>query len=239
MRIQFDFKMTQIPRAYRLGILSIIKEMIRKGSEEFYEDFFIKNRQKMKAFSHSSYIQNLEIKDDTIIGDRLILTISSPSYEFIMHLMNGSERSNQYIYQGYELELRNKRLLPNPPKLSSIVTFKTLSPILIEDRNQQPLLDTDEQFEQEFNYYANLQLKELYNRPLHEQIYILQSSMKKVVLQENLHQSQTNPVFITANQGLLQLKGHPNDLRAIYDLGIGRRRSLGLGLLNIEEVIYQ
>lgn len=238
MRVQFIFHMKELNRAYRLGILSIIKQMIRQGSEDFYQKFFVNCRHKMKAFAYASYIRNMQINGETITGDELVLTISSTSYEFIMYLVNGSSRHNTYSYQGNNLELKSKRLLPKPPPFTSIVTFKTLSPLLIENHEQKPLLANDEGFEQEFNYYSSLILNEFFNRDLYQPIKIIQSSMKKVVLQENLHQTGDKPIFITANHGLLTLNGHPEDLKIIHDLGAGRRRSLGLGLLKVEEVIY-
>lgn len=238
MRMQFEFSISSLPKGYRLGVLSIIKEMLRQGSEVYYKQMFEVNKRAMKPFAHASYIQNIKVKQDEIAGDKLVLTISSPFYEFIMHLMNGSQRNTLYTYHGYEFELKHKRLLPNPPELSTIVTFKTLSPLHLEDRNKKPLLVNDRSFEKELNYYAHLLVKKVYDRNLYDPIQILRSSMKKVVLQENLHQSQKTPIFITANHGLLQLKGHPEDLKVLYEGGVGKRRSLGLGLLDIEEVTY-
>lgn len=238
MRIRFEFDMSYLPVAYRLGLLSIIKEMVRTSSESFYSHVFEGNKNLMKPFAHASYIRNIGINGGEITGTELALTVSSSSYEFMMHLMNGSERETVYNYRGFKLKLKNKRLLPNPPSFSSIITFKTLSPLLIEDERRKPLLAGDELFEQEFNYFAQLIVKEFYYRSLHEPLQVQQTSMKKVVIKESLHQEQTTPIFMTVNQGLIQVKGHPEDLQAIYHMGIGRRRSLGLGLLDIEEVTY-
>lgn len=238
MRIQFEFKFSRLPISYRLGMLSIIKEMVGQGSNNYYNKIFIEGSKKMKPFSFSPYIKSIEIDNYEIKGERLFLTISSPDYEFIMHLMNGSQRNTSYHYQRYELELVNKHLLPKPSEFSTRVIFKTLSPLLIEDRKGNPLLAEGENFEQEFNYYANLVISEFYNRNLYQPIHIEFSSMKKFVIKENLHQNQSSPIFITANHGLLGLKGHPEDFSALYELGVGRRRSLGLGLLSVEEVIY-
>lgn len=238
MRIQFVFSINKLPISYRLGTLSIIKEMIRQGSSKFYNKIFEKNKDKMKPFSHATYINNLKFVENEIHGDKLVLTVSSSSYEFIMYLMNGSQRNTTYKYKDYNLELIQKRLLPKPPEFTSVVTFKTGSPILIEDVNNKPLLIKDNNFEEEFNYYAQLLTKELFNRNLYEPIKIIKASMKKVVIKENVHQSLNNPIYMTANHGLIQLKGSPQDLKIIYENGIGLRRSLGLGLLNVEEVTH-
>lgn len=238
MRIQFEFKMDKLPLYYRLGMLSIIKEMIRSGSRDYYQLVFQKNKQEMKPFTHASFIKNLSINNNEIYGERLILTVSSPSYEFIMHLMNGSQRSEEYRYKNHSLTLIKKRLLPKAPKLTNIVTFRTASPILIENKIGVPLLANEKTFEKEFNYYANLATLELLNRDLKEPIQIINSAMKKVVIKEKLHHNDNRDIYLTANQGILKLKGHPEDLAFIYENGVGRRRSLGLGLLEIKEVEY-
>jgi|SRR5690625_547113 len=239
MRIQFEFNIEKLPLSYRLGTLSVLKEMIHTGSSKFYDYLFIKNKTKMKPFTHASYVQNLKLSEDEIFGEKLILTVSSSSYEFIMHLMNGSHRKTNYQYKNFKLTLTQKRLLPKPPKFSPIITFKTGSPVLIETKDKKPLLGNEKGFEKEFNYYAELLSNELYNRNLFESLKIINIATKKVVIKEHLHQDQGRPIYLTANHGLIQLQGHPEDLKLIYENGIGRRRSLGLGLLNIEEVTYQ
>lgn len=238
VRIQFEFTMTKLPIGYRLGMLSIIKEMVRSGSVNYYHHIFNENKHEIKPFVHSTYIKNVTLKENEIHGERLHLTISSPSHEFMMYLINGSKKLESYEYKGYKLVLKQKRLLPKPPEFTELVTFSTASPLLIENKYGKPLLANDPAFETEFNYYANLVATELYQRKLFKPIEIVKSSMKKVVLKEKLHHDDDNDIFITTNHGLLTLKGHPNDLKMIYESGIGRRRSLGLGLLNIKGVDY-
>src|SRR5690625_5516006 len=118
--------MEKLPIAYRLGMLSIIKEMIYKGSKSYYQNLFVENEQSLKPFAHATFIQNISIKDEKIFGDRLFLTVSSPSYEFMMHLMNGSSRGDIYKYQKFIFELRRKRVLRSRPSFGYTVLFKTV-----------------------------------------------------------------------------------------------------------------
>ena len=238
LRIQFEFQMEKLPIAYRLGMLSIIKEMIHKGSKQYFHKLFNKNKRELKPFSHATFIRNLQIDNDELQGDRLYLTISSPSYEFIMHLINGSGRRTTYKYKDFSLTLISKRLLPSSPQFTDKVTFKTLSPILIENKERQPLQASDPTFELELNYYATLLAKELFNRNLFQPIKLIGTNMKKVVIKENVHQEQTDNIFFTGNEGLIQLSGDKEDLKLLYDCGIGLRRSLGFGLLDVEGVTY-
>lgn len=239
LRVQFEFDMKKLPLAYRLGTLSIIKEMIRNGSEQYFHKIFVKDKRKLKPFGFSTFISNLEIKTNTIYGDRFLLTVSSPSYEFMMHLANGSERGKKYQYKDYSLTLLQKRLLPDPPEFNDVVLFKTLSPLLIENKRQKPLFAKDPMFEKEFNYYANLLCQEFFNRNLYQPVEIQRLKMRKTVVKEYIHQKHKDYLFFTGNEGLIQIKGDKRDLRAIYDYGIGLRRSLGFGLLDVEEVGYK
>lgn len=229
--------MNVLPIAKGLTILSFIKEMIHQGSPKYYEWLFIKNKGKMKPFSYATFIQDLAISGDEISGTELHVTISSNSYEFIMHLTNGSQKGKTYSYGKYSVTLKSKMLLHRKNISSENVIFKTLSPILVEDKNGKPILATEKQFQDEFQYIAQLILKELYHREPKLPIQVLQTMMTKQVLKENLHQQQEKPLFLTVNKGLLHLHGHPDDLQALYDSGISFRRSLGLGLLELVEEV--
>src|SRR5690625_402866 len=233
MRVQFTFKMTSIPLLYRMGMLSVIKEMIKTGSPTYYEQLFIQNKSNMTNFSYVTYISKLKIEGEYIYGEELHLTITSPSYEFIMHLLNGSQRETVYDIKGSELILKRKRLLPKTVIEDDLITFKTLSPILLESKEGEPVLATDENFQTEFQYLADLILKEVIMRKPIQPIRVLQTMMEKQVLKENLHQIQANPLYLTVNKGYIQLQGEPDDLQALYDAGISMRRSLGLGLLEM------
>ncbi|MEN1969261.1 CRISPR-associated endoribonuclease Cas6 [Lentibacillus sp. N15] len=237
MRVQMVFEMMQIPVAYRLGTLSIIKEMIRNGSEDYYDRLFNKAKRKMKPFSYSTFIPNLVIEGEIIRGTELHLNISSPNYEFIMFLVNGAQKGRNYFIREAELTLKKKRLLPENRISKTNVIFKTLSPILIETKKGKPVLATDDEFKKEFQYVANLVITEVFGRAPKQSIEVVQTMMTKQIMKENLHQKQNSALYLTANKGLLQLQGDPEDLQCLYDAGVSMRRSLGLGLLDIVEEV--
>jgi CRISPR-associated endoribonuclease Cas6 len=236
VRVQFRFQLTSFPLCYRLGTLSIIKEMIRNGSESYYHEVFERQSLNMKPFAYSTYFKNLQLCDDKIISDELVLTVSSSSYDFVMHLLNGSYKQKEFEYKDYPLRLIGKRLMPRRSIQSNIVTFKTLSPILIESKEKKPILSTDKNFDKEFQYISTKMIESLYHRKPYQPIRVKNTSMVKQVIKEDLHNRHGKPIYLTANKGLLELEGHCEDLQCIYDSGVGFRRSLGLGLLEIEEV---
>ncbi|MFS0612766.1 CRISPR-associated endoribonuclease Cas6 [Lederbergia ruris] len=235
--MQLIFDMRRIPIAYRLGTLSIIKEMIRNGSEDYYDRLFNKDKRKMKPFSYSAFISNLAVEDGMICGTELHLNISSPHYEFIMFLVNGAQKGRTYFIKEAELTLKKKRLLPETRISKTNVIFKTLSPILIETKHGKPVLATDDGFKKEFQYVANLIIAEVFGREPKQPIEVVQTMMTKQIMKENLHQKQNSALYLTANKGLLQLQGNPEDLQCLYDAGVSMRRSLGLGLLDVVEEV--
>lgn len=237
MRIEFRFKINEIPIGYRLGILSIIKEMIYNGSNEYYQKIFEQKKLNPKPFAYSTYIKNLSIKDQYITGDELVVTVSSSSYEFMLNLLNGSKKRREYAYKNHDFLLISKRMLPVHKITSNSVIFRTKSPILVESKNKRPVLSKEPSFEREFRYICSLLIKELYHRQPFEPIQVIKTAMKKQVIKESLHQEIKSPIYLTTNKGLIHLKGHPDDLQAIYDNGVGFRRSLGLGLLDVVEEV--
>lgn len=237
MRVQLVFEMSEISVTYRLGTLSIIKEMVRKGSSKYYAYLFMQNKKEMKPFTYSTYITDLTIQQEKIFGKELHLTISSPDYEFIMRLMNGCKKGEVYHMKNSNLTLKKKRLLPKTSISKSSVIFRTLSPVLIETKQGKPLLATDDKFNNEFKYAAHLILHRIYGKEPIKPIQVQQTMMTKQVIKENLHQEQNRPLYLTANKGLIQLQGHPDDLQCLYDAGVSMRRSLGFGLLEIVEEV--
>lgn len=236
MRVEFRFQIKELPIGYRLGILSIIKEMIRLGSEQYYEEIFIKKEKDIKPFSYATYIHNLLIHHDKIYGDQLVLTVSSSSYEWFMHLINGSSKMKEFYYKNNCFLFKSKRMLPSYTIKQPIATFSTKSPLLLESKDKKPVLSNDSNFEKELQYISSLIIEELYNRKPYQPLRVLNTSMKKQVIKENLHNDQNELLYLTTNKGYIQLEGHPDDLQAIYENGVGYRRSLGLGFLDIKEV---
>lgn len=233
MRVRLTFQMTAFPLHQRLAALSIIKEMIRSASKEYYHQIFEVNRNGIKPYAFSIFIKNLKVVDEVILGNELQLTISSPSTEFIFMLINGSQNKKVYQYKEYSLLLKRLELLKEDEIKGSIVDFNTLSPILVEDRDQKPLMPTSPNYEQELQYTAQLIISTIHQRPLLKPISIRDAQLHKQVIKESFHQDSKQELFFTAYKGRIVLEGHPEDLTCIYQTGLGRRTNLAFGLLQV------
>ncbi|WP_047153416.1 CRISPR-associated endoribonuclease Cas6 [Aneurinibacillus tyrosinisolvens] len=241
MKLRLTFKIDKLPVSYRLGILSIIKECIRRSSEDFYTNFFEVNKAQIKPFTFSTYFKKMRMDDEYIYAEQLDVTISSSSYEFIMHLFNGSQDEKTFTYRDFQLRLIGIRMLQDKkltPRTSAVV-FRLLSPLLLENKQNKPVLISSPDFENELNYICELTIKRIQGRSLRKPIRIQSSRLTKQVVKEAFHleDSPIKTLYFTAQKGWIQLEGHYEDLQCLYDCGIGHRTQLGFGLVEVEEVI--
>jgi CRISPR-associated endoribonuclease Cas6 len=229
--------MSAFPLHQRLAALSVIKEMIRSASKEYYKRIFEENRNQIKPYAFSLFFKNFKIDGHQIQADELQMIISSPHVEFFMHLLNGSQNNKTYQYKEYTVILKRLELLKEKEIKKSIVVMKTLSPILIEDRDKKPLAPTSPYYEQELQYTAQLIVSSIQHRPLLRPILLKDTQLHKQVIKESFHQDLSQELFFTAYKGILVLEGHPEDLNCLYQSGLGKRTNIGFGLVEVMEEI--
>lgn len=166
---------------------------------------------------------------------QLQLTVSSHDHAFILHLYNGSQLNKQLQYRKYPVQLVRTQLLPEKKIRNQEVTFQLASPLLIEDKLGKPVTPGSSQYAQELNYISNLAVQAYHNRSLHRPLKVKQHSLRKQVIKENFHQDTNQPLYFTTYKGAIKLEGHPEDLKCLYDCGIGWRTNLGFGLANLQD----
>lgn len=245
MRIGVEYKTDKIPVAYQMLIVSLIKEAIKKEDKEYYNKLYLyeentANKQ-TKNFCCSLFMKGFKKREDVfIISDRIIFNISSPDYRFMVNLYNGLLKKDEFRYKG-EFILNKVRinLVKEKEVTSNIVTFSTLSPIFIQDKDHIALEINDENYEKELNYIANETLKNYRGYGLKEVLKFKPINMKKRVVKEDIRVFRENtkkPFFyVNAYAGVFQLEGDVNDLRDIYALGLGFKRNQAFGMLEVVE----
>jgi CRISPR-associated endoribonuclease Cas6 len=239
MRIQINFQAESMPLHYRMGLLSLIKEALSRSDNEYFNKLFPSLDFSMKPFGYSVYLQKFSFQEDIILLKGFQVTISSSNYEFMLHLYNGVQKIEKYQYKNHVWHHGTVRMLKEHTIQSERVLFKTLSPVLIESKVGKPLHPDDKDYEKEFNYYANLVVGNLLERPLRRPIQVNTIGMKKVVVKES-NQALMNSdgpigeLYFTAYKGHILLEGDTEDLMCLYQNAISRRRSLGFGLLEVE-----
>jgi CRISPR-associated endoribonuclease Cas6 len=234
MRFSVSYKLSQLDQSYRMRVYSLIKQAIRLENSQYYYQLFVQAENKMKNFSYSTYLHNFSLDGTTIHLDQITITISSPDMEFAVYCFNGLRKLKEYkvdsdVWIQSKLQLLNERTISNRK-----VVFQTISSVLIEDKEGNPLSPSDPNYESEINYYANLQIQQFANRNLYEKLKFTPIRMRKVVVKErNRHMKTNDYLYFTTYRGSFLLEGNPQDLQLLYQLGLGKRTTY-FGLLDYQ-----
>jgi len=239
MRFAVSFKTNMIPLAYRMMVVSIIKESLKTANTTYYQHLYGFGKNRMKPFASSVYLNSFQVNDDKISLDGFTVIFSSPDQEFILYLYNGLLQNKFFRYQNFNIQRGQIKIVPETMISSNSVIFRTLSPILIEDRQGKPLAPGDPEYSTNVNYFADLVLKGYRGRGLVQELKVIPLKMKKQVIKENNHQfcehaNSERWLYYTGYKGFIQLKGEPEELRLLYQLGLSKRRGQGFGLLEVE-----
>lgn len=275
MRLKIHISTNKLPILYRHRFMALIKEALRISAPEeknyLYPDKNL-NREITKPFTFCVLMpKNRQIRkekfsldndfqeEDTVFyfyeNDYLSMILSSSETESLINIYNGLLSLNTFQFND-EIILNIKRFfLMNEKKIDSdTVMFKTLSPILIEDKNDKPVLpicvsnqgamlsgnfvDTDESnFEFHFNAVHDRILKDLRGRGLKREIKFLPEKLKKQVVKHTIKgfREKTGKPYMTLTcfEGSFKLIGDPEDLQMLYSIGIGLRTGQGFGMVEV------
>ncbi|MFN3406452.1 MAG: CRISPR-associated endoribonuclease Cas6 [Caldimicrobium sp.] len=263
MRLKALVQAHKIPIIYRHRFLSLIKEALILADpmykQIFYEDKVYTKKPKPFTFCVLFPKGTERIKERFLLNDHyevedyvfyppessfISFIISSSDYEFLMHLYNGLLKIKSFPFSG-EINLVIKKILyPVQREIhESEVILKTLSPILIEDEEEKPVLKGDEfpfeKFNREFNIIHDKKLKDLRGEGLKEELRFepLPNKWRKQVVKHALGKLSSNlgkpyGVF-TCFEGQFKLSGHPEDINMLYKIGLGLRTAQGFGMVEV------
>ncbi len=120
-------------------------------------------------------------------------------------------------------------------KIDSKTTFKILSPVLIENRQDKPVLPWDDNFEQEFNWLHRRIFSMLGYE--YQDVKLRFDFWKKVVVKHTLRgfreSSGKSLMYLTGFVGRFQLEGDPQSLKLLYLRGWGNRTGEGFGFVDV------
>lgn len=241
MRMKIELSASTFPRFYSPLGVSLIKEAIKKSSEEYYEKLYFyneKNNKTSKNFTFSFYIKGYKIEGDNFtVNDRVIMYISTPDLELGLHIYNGIINSKILKYKDCEMTRLRVSLLKETDILGDEVVFNTLSPICIKDNNGKFLDIDNENYIKELNYIVDTVLKNYRGYGIKKEINLENIGLKKVVVKEPLREFQKitkrEYQFVNSYKGIFRLKGDNEDLNDIYKLGLGFKRGQGFGNLEV------
>jgi CRISPR-associated endoribonuclease Cas6 len=250
MRVKIDIYAEKIPIVYRHRVMALIKESLLKSDKDYFESLY--NTKKTKAFTFNltfdgSYPKEEEIQVGTFkVKDKVFyqnkdnpasLYISSSDYGFLINILNGIREIKSFKFdEDNYWKIDKISILKEKVILNDTVIFKTNAPIIIEDKDDNPVVFSDENFQDELNNIMNASFREIYGRGLKQPLEFYPIKMKKEVIKHTLRgfrEKTGKPImYITGNRGVFKLKGHPEDLQAIYQIGLGNRRGQGFGMVS-------
>ncbi len=271
MRVRLDFKLERVPILYRHRVMSLVKEALCISNSEYKFFLYPEEFKRTKPFTFSLYIPpNSETKKEKFLLDRdlvvedtvfhpkreVSLFLSSSDQQFIANLYNGllnlkgfvfaeflnesGERETEYISLVRAIVLNERKINREE------VVFKTMSPISIEDENDEPLdiLKNDqidqkelEKFAHHLNAVQDKRFKDLRGYGLKKPLQFVPRRITKTVVKHTLkgfREETGKPyMFLTAYHGEFTLKGDVEDLRLTYQVGLGLRTGQGFGMLEV------
>ncbi|MFZ5987574.1 MAG: CRISPR-associated endoribonuclease Cas6 [Bacillota bacterium] len=241
MRLKCDFVTDIIPISHNMMFVSLIKEALKKSNQEYFNKLYTFNgkaNKRSKNFCFSVDIKDYEIEGDSMkVNDRVSFVVSSPDTEFLIYLYNGLLKIFEFTYKDYTLKRAGIGMLKEKDITSGEMLFKTLSPICVKNRSNYFMKIEDEGFAEELNYIANKVLENCRGIGLKEKLLFESVKMKKVVVREDIRgfeeKTDRQHMCINSYMGVFKLCGAKEDLRDLYALGLGFKRSQGFGMLDV------
>ncbi len=242
MRIECQFYADKLPLSYRMGMVSLIKECLKKANPDVYQRYFKTNGSTPKPYAFAVYLQNYQMDQQEFHIDGFKLFLTSSDFEFMIPFLNGLQQLKEFQYKNYSFVRGPIRFLPEVKVRHSKIVAKTLSPILVENRNKEPVAPHDPSYNEELNFICQRLSLTLRQQPLRVPIRLTPINMRRTVIKERnevfeQHQKDKH-LFFTAYQGKFVLEGDPVDLQWLVDNGMALRTGQGFGCIAMEREVH-
>lgn len=255
MRVKVEIHTEKVPIVFRHRVMSLIKEALSRSNKEYFESLYGIKKPKTFTFnltfdSSNPVDEEIVIDDAFKIKDKMFyqdinnpasLYISSNDYEFFINFLNGIRKIKVFDFDkenNIHWKIGKISILKEKVVVSDAVIFKTDSPIIVEAKDDRPVIFSDRDFQVELNNVMEMAFRRLYGRGLKRMLEFYPLSMKKKVIKHTLkgfREKTRKPImYLTGSSGVFKLKGHPEDLQTIYQIGLGNRRSQGFGMVDVK-----
>jgi CRISPR-associated endoribonuclease Cas6 len=238
MRLIADLKINTdwLVKDYRGIFMALIKSVFMKYDPVLYANLYGTDKQKRKVnkpFTFSTrFPQYKGIEGNKMLcGNKISLLFSSDEETLVIAFYNGlKEKRKITVGENFpiEFELVHIHLLPLKQIHTNKVLFKTISPVLVNEKgnNLKYISPAKPEFAKAFTTLIVLQANGFGIPCTEGNINFEINQMKKLPLS---HYNQT----MTSWLGEFVMEAPANVLQLVYDTGIGVRRSQGFGMLEI------
>ncbi|PJJ76159.1 CRISPR-associated Cas6 family protein [Thermoflavifilum aggregans] len=229
LRINIHLEKPRLPKDYRSGFMSLIKAALEKGNAGVYHTWY--GQRTLKPFTFSVYFPQIqkEVKGDEIeVGNKAVLNFSSFDPMLLAYIYNGIKTISSFPWKDYNrFTVEYVNLLPYRQIKKDCCVFKTLSPFLVNDKQDQSryLTPDDAAFDDGLRHSINLLSQQFLGKDMQDFRYHISHHRKMVVS----HYRQS----MTAIKAIIEIQAAPEVLNLLYDVGIGVRRSQGFGMVEL------
>lgn len=230
MRLQVGYNLEnqKLPVEYRRGFVSLLKEAIKQANPACFDRYYSRLHT-LKPFTFSLFFPELTGNEggDFHVGHKVILSFSTFSPELIASVYNGLLQIHEYPIFGNKVRLYNVFLRPRIIIAEDRVQFKTMAPVLVNTKGNPNwyLLPGEKGFEEGLNFAVREIGWAFLGMPKAAVEFHPIAIRRKVVRHYNM--------YMQGFVGIFELRGHPEVLNLIYQVGLGVRRSQGFGMLEL------
>jgi len=244
IKLKYEVNKNYIPLIYRPKIISLIKASLGSDVDKLYSQKITKPFTFSLKFNGKINNDKIYLNDNKITilfsflenYDINILNLPYYYYEASLKIYNGLLSIPKfYLQEDLFLTLKYCGFVSEKKIKTNKIKFKTLSPILLETKDNKPILPDNPNFNEEFNKIHQKIINSLgYN---YKDLKINIISWKKRVIKNTFSefQEKTNKsiMYLTAFDAILELIGDKTIIKILYKKGIGNRTGEGFGMVDI------
>lgn len=240
IKIEFETEFEALPLEYRRKFISYLKSAFEDYNQDFYTVLY-QSGHAPKSFCFSIYfLPKVRVGKEGVIlnSKRFVAWFTTPDVLMGVHLVNALlGRGNKWFPLadcGNKLKVLSVTKVREYPIISNAVPFRILSPVVVRDHDKREGRDwyltlEDKEFEAVWKRNLKSELQHSFDRDVSCDIDALQLKpiyIKKTVV---LHYG----IYIPCSLGRFVLEGEKYLLEYLYKAGMGSRRALGFGCLEI------
>lgn len=234
MRLEISCRLSHntLPVEYRRGFASLIKEAIQRGSPRVFERYY-HSLHVLKPFTFSVYFPGLKGRDGDsfVIGEKAIIRFSTSAKELGVSVYNGLLALRCYPLFHNTLSIEHINLGRRVFIREESAIFKTMAPVLINNKGDANwyLQPGEKGFDEGLEFAIKEAVRVFLGDP-DASVELNPIQIRRKVVR---HYNMDMQGFV----GVFELRGSPAVLNLIYDIGLGVRRSQGLGMVDVAQTI--
>lgn len=234
IKMYFELENQKIDIQYRKSVISYIKHAIQEYDENLYQEMY--SGHNTKTFTWAPILSKPKFEQETIQlqNTNFLILFSAYNYLYALHLYNAflAQLHKKFSLNQNSMTLTNIVMIPEKTIKSNKLQIKMASPVICRNHNKETLKDMYYSFERpEFEKYIKINIleqmkQEHLDSSLLQDFKITPINGKKIIVK--LYEKK-----IEASIGTFELEGNKDLLNYLYKAGLGAKKAMGFGLIEI------